>query len=141
MYLSRLKIQEAMCSKGLKTFTELADLVGITKNQLSLMLSENYNPLKSKVMNLCSALDIAPDSIIETSTFSMQKQYKEKANPDDVTAIELFAGAGGLALGLEEAGIKTLEYVEFDKTCCETLRINRPSWNVVCDDIHNVNLL
>lgn len=139
MYLSRLKIQEAMCSKGIKTFTELADLVGITKNQLSLMLSENYNPLKSKVMDLCSALDIAPDSIIETSTFSMQKQYKEKANPDDVTAIELFAGAGGLALGLEEAGIKTLEYVEFDKTCCETLRINRPSWNVVCDDIHNVN--
>ena len=32
-----------------------------------------------------------------------------------VTAIELFAGAGGLALGLEQAGIKTLAYVEIDK--------------------------
>ena len=57
----------------------------------------------------------------------------------DVTAIELFAGAGGLALGLEKAGIKTLEYVEFDKACCETLRTNRPEWNVICDDIHNVD--
>lgn len=58
---------------------------------------------------------------------------------DDVTAIELFAGAGGLALGLEKAGIKTVEHVEFDKACCETLRTNRPNWNVICDDIHNVD--
>ena len=56
-----------------------------------------------------------------------------------VTAIELFAGAGGLALGLEQAGIKTLAYVEIDKACCETLRYNRPQWNVICQDIHNVD--
>ena len=57
----------------------------------------------------------------------------------EVTAIELFAGAGGIALGLEKAGIHTLEYVEFDKACCETLKANRPNWNVICDDIHNVS--
>ena len=56
-----------------------------------------------------------------------------------VTAIELFAGAGGLALGLEQAGIKTLAYVEIDKACCETLRYNRPDWNVICQDIHSVD--
>lgn len=44
-----------------------------------------------------------------------------------------------MALGLEQAGIKTLEYVEFDKACCETLRTNRPAWNVLCEDIHNVS--
>ena len=57
----------------------------------------------------------------------------------EVTAIELFAGAGGLALGLEQAGIDTIEHVEVDKTCCETLRTNRPNWNIVCKDIRNVD--
>jgi DNA (cytosine-5)-methyltransferase 1 len=56
-----------------------------------------------------------------------------------VTAIELFAGAGGLALGLEQAGIDTIEYVEIDKYCCKTLRRNRPHWNVVNADISKVD--
>lgn len=55
--------------------------------------------------------------------------------------IELFAGAGGLALGLEQAGFEGLAYVEFDHTACETLRKNRPNWNVIEDDIHNVSFL
>lgn len=57
----------------------------------------------------------------------------------DITEIELFAGAGGLALGLEEAGIKGLEFVEFDHDACNTLRTNRPKWNIIEDDIHNVD--
>ncbi|MBE7092057.1 MAG: DNA (cytosine-5-)-methyltransferase [Clostridiales bacterium] len=139
MYISRLKIQEAMCSRGIKTFTELADKVGITKNQLSLMISDNYNPFKSKVMDLCEALDVMPDDIINISTLNDPIPFHEEITPEDVTAIELFAGAGGLALGLEQAGIKTLKHVEFDKACCETLRTNRPYWNVTCEDIHNVD--
>ena len=52
----------------------------------------------------------------------------------EVTGIELFAGAGGLALGLEEAGVKGLAFVEFDRSACETLRKNSPSRNVIEDD-------
>lgn len=55
------------------------------------------------------------------------------------TGIELFAGAGGLALGLEEAGIEGKLFVEFDQRACETLRENRPDWNVVEDDVANVD--
>ncbi|EFR31856.1 DNA cytosine methyltransferase [Eremococcus coleocola] len=55
------------------------------------------------------------------------------------TGIELFAGAGGLALGLEEAGIEGKLFVEFDQRACETLRENRPDWNVIEDDIANVD--
>lgn len=55
------------------------------------------------------------------------------------TGIELFAGAGGLALGIEKAGIEGLCFVEFDHQACETLRKNRPHWNVIENDIANVD--
>ena len=48
--------------------------------------------------------------------------------------IELFAGAGGLALGLEKAGFEEIGLVEIDKTACDTLRLNRPNWNVIEED-------
>ena len=56
-----------------------------------------------------------------------------------LTCIELFAGAGGLALGLEKAGFEALALVEIDKDASQTLRLNRPEWNVICDDIANVS--
>lgn len=52
--------------------------------------------------------------------------------------IELFAGAGGLALGLEKAGFETKATVEINKWAAKTLKYNRPSWNVIEDDIENV---
>lgn len=53
--------------------------------------------------------------------------------------IELFAGAGGLALGVEKAGFKTLGCIEFDKDACATLRKNRPNWRVIESDIADVS--
>lgn len=57
------------------------------------------------------------------------------------TTIELFAGAGGLALGIEKAGFNTLALIEFDKDAADTLKVNRPQWNVICDDIANISPL
>ena len=51
------------------------------------------------------------------------------------TTIELFAGAGGLALGLEQAGFETIALNEFDHDACDTLRRNRPEWNVIEGDV------
>ena len=53
----------------------------------------------------------------------------------DFFVVELFAGAGGLALGLEKAGFKTLATVENNKWACETLRKNRPNWNILEEDV------
>ncbi|RHD36145.1 DNA cytosine methyltransferase [Agathobacter rectalis] len=57
------------------------------------------------------------------------------------TSIELFAGAGGLALGVEKAGFNTLGLIEFDKDAADTLKKNRPNWNVINDDIANISCL
>lgn len=53
-------------------------------------------------------------------------------------SIELFAGAGGLALGLEQAGFDHMALIEWDKAASSTLKINRPNWNVICDDVEEV---
>lgn len=50
-------------------------------------------------------------------------------------SIELFAGAGGLALGIELAGFHHIGLVEIDKWASATLKRNRPSWNVLNEDI------
>lgn len=55
------------------------------------------------------------------------------------TAIDLFAGAGGTALGLENAGFNHIMLNEFDKHAAATLRHNKPSWNVNDEDIHKVD--
>ncbi len=55
------------------------------------------------------------------------------------STIELFAGAGGLAVGLEQAGLKCLALNEIDHWAAETLRKNRPDWNVIEDDVKNVS--
>lgn len=57
------------------------------------------------------------------------------------TTIELFAGAGGLALGIEKAGFDTIGLIEFDKAASDTLRKNRPNWRVINDDISNISCL
>ncbi|WP_334687019.1 DNA cytosine methyltransferase [Mycoplasmopsis felis] len=50
-------------------------------------------------------------------------------------SIELFAGAGGLAIGLEKAGFEHIGLVEIDKNAANTLRLNRTKWNVIQEDI------
>jgi len=57
----------------------------------------------------------------------------------DYKVLELFAGAGGLAIGLEKAGIKCEVLNEIDKWACQTLRENRPNWKVLEGDIKNFN--
>lgn len=51
------------------------------------------------------------------------------------SSIELFAGAGGLAVGLEKAGFEAVALNELEKHACNTLRTNRPNWNVIEGDV------
>jgi DNA (cytosine-5)-methyltransferase 1 len=55
----------------------------------------------------------------------------------ELSSIEICAGGGGQAIGLEAAGFSHSAVVEIESPACETLRLNRPDWNVVEGDIHN----
>ena len=52
-----------------------------------------------------------------------------------LTSIEICAGAGGQALGLERAGFHHVALVEYEEEYCRILKLNRPEWNVICDDV------
>lgn len=59
----------------------------------------------------------------------------------NLKTLELFAGAGGLALGLERATFEPLALIEIDKDAAATLKFNRPSWNVINADIAEISPL
>lgn len=53
-----------------------------------------------------------------------------------LTCVEICAGAGGQALGLEMAGFKHVALVEYEADYCKILKENKPDWNVICQDVH-----
>jgi DNA (cytosine-5)-methyltransferase 1 len=52
------------------------------------------------------------------------------------TVVELCAGGGGQALGLEQAGFQPLALIDIDNHCCATLLFNRPEWVVFQEDLN-----
>lgn len=57
---------------------------------------------------------------------------------DKNKVISLFSGAGGMDIGFGMAGFETVVAVEYDKSCCETLRKNNPNLNVIQGNISEI---
>ena len=149
--LNKERIHEVMKYRNISTQQELAKLMGITKNQVSVLLSPKANPFKSNFIKLCHVLNVAPIDLLLQAADSDSRKKEDTDSPAlqyvDVTnivarrpynSVELFAGAGGLALGLEKAGFQEQALVELDKHASATLRKNRPHWNVIEEDIIKV---
>ena len=67
---------------------------------------------------------------------NVKESISNYVEPDhEYNVIELFAGAGGLAVGMEKAGLKCTVLNDVDKWACQTLRNNRPNWKVLEGDI------
>jgi len=88
---------------------------------------------------MCDVLDVPVNELLAFDDDFTESISQPESEGGDVTAIELFAGGGGLALGLEKAKIRTLAHVEYDRSCCETLKTNRPNWNVIYSDISKID--
>lgn len=58
---------------------------------------------------------------------------------NQLTSLDICAGGGGEALGLESSGFMCVGAVDNDKSACATLRHNRPDWNIIESDIHTVS--
>lgn len=54
-----------------------------------------------------------------------------------LTCVEICAGAGGQAIGLDKAGFDHVALVEYEPDYCEVLRMNRPDWHVICADVRD----
>lgn len=73
-----------------------------------------------------------------SDTVSLSRPDKEEGGTwRKLSALEICAGGGGAALGLEQAGFSHVALVDNDKHACATLRSNRPFWNVIEADIRN----
>lgn len=115
--------------------TDLKEEAGISFNVMARMGKNEPISLES-IEKICVVLNCNIEDVVQFRTEPV-KYLKIKK----FTTIELFAGAGGLALGIEKAGFDTLGLIEFDKDASDTLKANRPNWNVINDDIANISCL
>lgn len=54
-----------------------------------------------------------------------------------LTCVEICAGAGGQAIGLDMAGFEHVALIEYESEYCKVLKDNKPNWNVICGDVHD----
>ena len=112
------------------SLNNLSDLLGVSRATVEAWVQNGkyraYRDTNGKAFFYLSDLSSVP----EIASMSMSKWDAERRTKPSrrYTSIELFAGAGGLALGLEMAGFSHVALNEFDHNACETLRLNRPEW-------------
>lgn len=123
------------------TINNLADILSVSLSTVRAWIKKGIFTLEKNEENkegFYSTQLIGIPQIDAMINSKWEEEYKVKPIRA-FTSIELFAGGGGLALGLEKAGFNNLLLNEFDKYACATLRKNRPNWNVIEDDIHNIS--
>lgn len=127
-----------MVTKDYLSISEAAELLGKSKETLRRWdregkLSALREPMSNYRVYKKSAILSLFDDFLQVDIEDENPNFIEAEN--QYTALELFAGAGGLALGMEKSGINCVALNEIDKYACETLRKNRPDWNVLEGDI------
>ena len=116
--------------KQLKAYLESPDR---NDPDLAKRLPEIITKLKPEQLRVCEAA-------VQLNLFAwndLQPVHMPRRN--GFTAVELFAGAGGLSIGLERAGIHVVIANEIMPDFAATLAANHPNTNVINDDIHKIN--
>ena len=119
------------------TVSEVAEKLDVSKETIRRWDNSGY--LKS-VRNLDNNYREYPQEFLNQVDGLGQSERTINSKPlREYTSVELFAGAGGLALGMHKAGINHKMLNEFDKNACDTLKTNMPKWNVVQGDVIDID--
>jgi DNA (cytosine-5)-methyltransferase 1 len=122
------------------SLTEVSELIGKSKETLRRWdregkLSAVREPMSNYRVYKREQVETLFSNFFSQNVEDTFSNYVEPQN--EYSVLELFAGAGGLAVGLEKAGLKCVALNEIDKWACQTLRKNRPNWKVLEGDIKN----
>jgi len=126
------------------SLSETAELLGKSKETLRRWdregkLSAVREPMSNYRVYKKSEIQTLFDDFLQVDIKDENPNFVEPNN--EYKVLELFAGAGGLALGLEKSGLKCVALNEIDKHACQTLRENRPNWNVLEGDIKDLDFI
>ncbi|HHK7959506.1 TPA: DNA (cytosine-5-)-methyltransferase [Serratia marcescens] len=123
------------------SLSEVADILGVSKETLRRWDTSGKLVSHRNDENNYRSYRIDQLKHFEQAQFLFKSQWSDETKICDntYTVLELFAGAGGMALGLEKSGLKSVLLNEIDSHACKTLRRNRPEWNVIEGDVSKVD--
>jgi DNA (cytosine-5)-methyltransferase 1 len=126
-----------MVTKEYYSLNEVSEILGKSKETLRRWDREGkFSAVREPISQYRIYKKEQINSLLEQLSIDYEDTVDNSVSPiQDFKVLELFAGAGGLAVGMEKAGIKCVALNEIDKWACQTLRENRPSWNVLEGDI------
>ncbi len=121
--------------------TNFADIMGVSKATLAKWENNGsfvpYTDEAGRKFFYVEALLRVPE--VKAMAHSLWEKEMQTRPLRPYSSIELFAGAGGLALGLEQAGFSHILLNEVDSDACATLRHNRPQWTVAEQDVRTIS--
>ena len=123
------------------TLEQASEILGISINLLrtwekkKLIQGEKNNNIRLFDLDLLKSVQNSLNGNHQEREFKILKSLETT----ECQTIELFAGCGGMALGLENAGLHHQLLVEKSKDCVNTLQKNRPNWTVLQEDVSNIN--
>lgn len=121
--------------------TNIADILGVSVRTVNTWIASGkfFIEKDNKGCEVFSYNQLRGIPEIDSMYFSNWEEEFYVTPLRQYNSIELFAGAGGLALGMEKAGFNHVMLNEIEHSACETLRLNRPHWNVLEEDIHKID--
>jgi DNA (cytosine-5)-methyltransferase 1 len=127
--------------KNVYTLSEVSNLIG--KSKETLRRWDNSGKLCAYREPMSNYRYYKKEQLIPFEEFGFTEPERDSLiePADKYNVLELFAGAGGLAIGLEQAGLKCIALNEIDHWAAETLRFNRPHWNVLEGDIRKLSFI
>lgn len=124
------------------SIAQVADILSISKETLrrwdnnGTLIPQRHPDNNYRVYHRSQLESFEQAQLLFSSNWDKELKTKPKRK---FKLIELFAGAGGLAIGMEKAGFKSILLNEIDKHACNTLRANRPEWNIIEGDVSKID--